>query len=145
MSTTATLPSPSLDLTAATSAVVAGYLARNPMPAEDVPAFVESVSRALAEVGTPGTAPVQISVPTEDPAVPIEESVTENAIFCLECGREMRSLRRHLRDAHGLSPEQYRSRWGLPKDYPMVAPTYSMQRRAILERQTGMPRRGKAA
>lgn len=131
-SDTTTSPT-NVNLAAATSAIVSSYLSRNPMPPEEVTAFIETVATAIATVGNIDTHPVRVVEPLCDPAVPVEESVQDDSITCLECGREFRSLRRHLGQTHGLTPEHYRARWGLPSNYPMVSPEYSRRRHAIAD------------
>ena len=106
--------------------IVSSYVRHNTIPADDLPRLIADVYRALAGGGQ--LAPVQEE---RRPAVPIRRSVAPEFVVCLECGHRARTLRRHLREAHGLSPDEYRARWGLAADYPLVAPGYSARRSAI--------------
>lgn len=116
------IPSPSfIDFTAD---IVAAYVSNNSVAANELPALIESVYRALGQLGTPA-APV---VEEQKPAVPVKKSVTPEYIICLEDGKKFKSLKRHLRTSYGMTPEAYREKWGLPKDYPMVAPAYAAAR-----------------
>ncbi len=107
-----------------TADIVAAYVSNNSVAATDLPALIEAVHRALGQLGTPAAAP------TEElkPAIPIKKSVTPEYIICLEDGKKFKSLKRHLRTSYGMSPDAYREKWGLPKDYPMVAPAYAAAR-----------------
>ena len=107
-------------------AIVSSYVRHNTITADDLPRVIADVYRALAGVGEPAVLPEP-----RRPAVPIRQSVTPEAVVCLECGYQARTLRRHLREAHGLGPDEYRTRWGLAADYPLVAPGYSARRSAI--------------
>lgn len=109
-----------------TTSIVSAYLRKNRVAATDVPGLIEQVHGALSRRSTVTTA-----TPRPAPAVPITKSVQRDHIVCLEDGRELKTLKRHLRHAFGLTPQQYRERWGLPADYPMVAPSYSKKRRAL--------------
>jgi len=111
--------------------ILAAYVARHRLEARDVPATLRLVHDALRELQVEGG---------RVPAVPIARSVTPDFIICLEDGKRLKTLKRHLRTAYGLSPESYRTRWRLPADYPMVAPAYA-QRRAQLAREHGLGRR----
>ncbi|ANT63068.1 hypothetical protein AYJ57_21595 (plasmid) [Salipiger sp. CCB-MM3] len=94
-------------------------------------ATVENLQPAVLEEGEPevqGTDEVQVEMPDGPPALPIEDALTDDEIFCLECGRGMTMLKRHLGSAHNLTPEQYRKRWDLPDDYPVTAPNYSVSK-----------------
>jgi predicted transcriptional regulator len=120
------------DLTELTVAIVASYVSHNALPADELPAFISSTHAALAALR--GHANTLASEP--EPAVPISESVTNDFLVCLEDGRKLRSLKRYLKRKYGMSPEQYRAKWGLPKDYPMVAPAYSALRSLIARRRS---------
>ena len=114
-----------------TTEIVAAYAARNQMAQTDLPNLIQTVHSTLA--GLAGMAPeVEEEEPVAEaplvPAVPIDASVTQDAIICLEDGKSFKTLKRHLRTAYDMSPEEYRERWGLSKDYPMVAPSYSAKR-----------------
>ncbi len=130
-----------------TSQVVAGYLARNEIDPEHVPGLIHKVAEALSSVAVAhfdAMPDFEAEMPdaTElTPAVPIEESVTPDYIVCLEDGQKLKMLKRYLQRVYKLSPEQYRERWGLPKDYPMVAPNYS-RARSRLARSNGFVKAG---
>ena len=122
-----------------TTAIVTAYVSANPMSTGQLEVLIDMVKRCLARStsrnGTNRNASavmnhiLQISHP--EPAVPIEESVTEEAIICLECGRGMKMLRQHVRISHGLRAEEYRKKWGLRADYPMVPPKFSNLRKEL--------------
>ena len=115
-------PSPSfIDFTAD---IVAAYVSNNSVAATELPGLIESVYRALGQLGTPAAPQVE----EQKPAVPLKKSVTPEYIICLEDGKKFKSLKRHLRTSYGMTPEAYREKWGLPKDYPMVAPAYAAAR-----------------
>jgi predicted transcriptional regulator len=116
-----------VDLLDLTAHIVANYVGNNSAPVSDLPALIKSVHAALAGV----TAPQAAAPEPKTPAVPIKKSITPDAIICLEDGRKFKSLKRHLRTKYNLSPEEYRAKWGLPKDYPMVAPNYAEARSAL--------------
>lgn len=107
-----------------TADIVAAYVSNNSVSAADLPGLIESVHRALGQLGTPAAAPVE----ELKPAVPVKKSVTPDYIICLEDGKKFKSLKRHLRTQYDLTPEQYREKWGLAPDYPMVAPNYALAR-----------------
>ena len=113
-----------------TSKIVAAHVANNPVAAPELPELISGVHEALSGLGkkSPG-------VPA--PAVPIKKSVTPDHIVCLEDGRKFKVLKRHLRVTFGLSPAEYRAKWGLPADYPMVAPRYA-EVRSKLAKQIGL-------
>jgi len=113
-----------LDLTAH---IVANYVGNNNASVSDLPTLIRNVHGALAGIATPQAAPVE----QKTPAVSIKKSITPDAIICLEDGRKFKSLKRHLRTKYNLSPEEYRAKWGLPKDYPMVAPSYAAARSSL--------------
>lgn len=115
------------ELLALTSEIVSSYVANNTLSASDIPVVIEQVFKTLSNVG--GENGSMIDRPK--PAVPIKKSVTEDYIICLEDGKQLKMLKRHLKTAYGMSPEQYRERWGLPADYPMVAPSYAKKRSAL--------------
>ena len=122
--------------------VVAAFVSNNSVPVGELPALIQAVHasvKRLAE-GTESTAP---GVEAKAPAVPIRKSVTPDYLICLEDGKHFRSLRRHL-TALGLTPEQYREKWRLPADYPMVAPNYAAQRSALAKSIGLGQMRGKA-
>lgn len=112
------------DLLALTTEIVSAYLSNNTVTANDIPAVIEQVFKTLANVNTESS----ISADRPQPAVPIKKSVNPDYIICLEDGKKLKMLKRHLKTAYNMSPEEYRERWGLPADYPMVAPNYAKQR-----------------
>jgi len=108
--------------------VVSAYVSNNPVPAGELPALIGQIFEALTV-----TAGGEAVPKTEDlkPAVPVRKSVTPDYIVCLEDGKKFKSLRRHISTHYGLTPEEYREKWGLPSDYPMVAPNYAAARSAL--------------
>ena len=124
-----------------TADIVSAYVGNNTVSAAELPALIQSVHRALA--GVSGGAEVVEAAP-RDPAVPIRRSITPDFIICLEDGRKFKSLKRHLRTKYNMSPEDYRAKWGLPKDYPMVAPNYA-KARSDLAKQMGLGQGGRQA
>ena len=109
-----------------TATIVSAYVSNNIVPSAEIPALISEVYSALMRV-TNGTQVAATAVPFK-PAVPIKHSVTPEYIVCLEDGKKLKMLKRYLRSRYGLSPEEYRSKWGLPAEYPMVAPSYAAQR-----------------
>lgn len=116
------------------SDIVSSYVAHNPVPVGDLPRLIERVHAALSALQTDGVVEPEVEL---KPAVPIRRSVTDDHIVCLEDGKKFKSLKRHLKTRYNLSPEEYREKWGLPADYPMVAPSYA-RRRSELARQMGL-------
>ena len=104
--------------------IVAAHLSNNNVPSGELPQLIREVYQALALASTGGPAPTA----RPDPAVSIKKSVTPDYIVCLEDGKKLKMLKRHLRTSYDMSPEQYRDRWNLAADYPMVAPNYAKQR-----------------
>jgi predicted transcriptional regulator len=127
----------SVDLIDATADLVAAYVRRNSIPVGELRSLFGNVYAALKRVLDSHTATVTVS----EPAVPVEGSVTPDYIVCLEDGQTFKSLKRHLRAKYNMSPEQYRSKWNLPADYPMVAPNYA-KTRSELAKATGLGRLG---
>ncbi len=117
-----------------TTKIVAAHIANNAMPAVDLPHLIATVHETLAKLGTEETA----AKPT--PAVPIKQSVKPEYIVCLEDGKKLKMLKRHLRTAYNMTPDDYRTRWGLPRDYPMVAPNYA-KKRSELAKKIGLGRK----
>jgi len=115
-----------------TTEIVAAHVGNNSVSLNDLGSLISDVYRALANVGT--AAPV---VEKPQPAVPIKRAVTPEYIICLEDGKRLKMLKRHLKTAYDMSPEDYRERWGLPSDYPMVAPNYALHR-SSLAKQIGL-------
>ena len=122
---------PSAELLEHTTRIVAAHVANNAIPAFDLPRLIATVHETLATLGP---------VPKPTPAVPIKQSVKPAYIVCLEDGQRGKMLKRHLKTAHGMTPDEYRQRWRLPRDYPMVAPNYAKQRSA-LAKKIGLGRR----
>lgn len=105
--------------------VSAAYMSQNPLKSNQISSLVKTVHESLSAIAHGGEASGK---PNRKPAVSVARSVAPNYIVCLEDGRRMKMLKRHLKAAYGLSPEEYRQRWNLPADYPMVAPKYAEQR-----------------
>ena len=114
-----------------TADIVSAYVGNNTIGTGDLPALIQSVHRALANI-TGGAEPAEVA--PKEPAVPIRRSITPDHLICLEDGRKFKSLKRHLRTHYDLSPEQYRDKWSLPSDYPMVAPNYAAARSALAKK-----------
>jgi predicted transcriptional regulator len=113
------------DILKLTSEIVAAYVRNNPVPASEVPAMIKSVHSTLGGLA----ASVQADgSPVQKPAVSIKRSITPEYIVCLEDGKKLKMLKRYLRSNYSLTPEEYRAKWNLPADYPMVAPNYAKQR-----------------
>ena len=138
--TEAATQSPFIELAAD---IVSAYVSNNPVPLAELPNLIRDVHTALMRV-TEETAVVEPE-PLK-PAVPVKKSITNDYIICLEDGKQFKSLKRHLRTQYNLSPDAYREKWGLPPDYPMVAPSYA-KARSNLAKQMGLGqqrrRRGK--
>jgi len=126
-----------------TANIVSAYVSNNTVAAADIPALINQVHQALLRVTT-GQAPT--SAEPLKPAVPVKRSITPEYLVCLEDGKKFKSLKRHLRTQYNMTPEQYREKWNLPADYPMVAPNYAAAR-SQLAKQMGLGqqrrRRGK--
>jgi predicted transcriptional regulator len=112
------------------ASIVSSYVSNNTVAASELPTLINEVYAALTRVAR---GPEAQRVP-QKPAVPPKRSVTPEHIVCLEDGKKFKSLRRHLKSQYGLSPEQYREKWGLPPDYPMVAPNYAATRSALAKK-----------
>lgn len=114
------------------SEIVAAFVSNNSLPAADLPSLIASVHNSFRQIlAPPEIAPIP---EPKHPAVPIKKSVTDEFIICLEDGKQFRSLKRHLGSVYGMTPDQYRARWNLPKDYPMVAPAYSATRSQLAKK-----------
>lgn len=111
--------------------IVAAYVTHNSLPRSELVKLIESTHSALGKLAS---APVAEPEPPPKPAVPISKSVTASHIICLEDGRRFKTLRRHLQIKYGLTPDEYRAKWNLPHDYPMVAPDYAEARSASAKR-----------
>ena len=124
-----------------TADIVSAYVGANTVSANDLPSLIQSVHKALSGVST-GVETVEVA--PKEPAVSIKKSITPDFLICLEDGRKFKSLKRHLRTKYNLSPEEYRAKWGLAKDYPMVAPSYAAAR-SNLAKQMGLGQGGRQA
>ncbi len=113
------------EVMAMTAEIVAAYVGNNSLPVSAVPELVQTVHHALSGLGK--NEPEQPAEPLK-PAVSIRRSITPDYLVCLEDGKKLKMLKRHLRTTYGMTPEEYRAKWGLPSDYPMVAPNYAKQR-----------------
>ena len=116
--------------------IVSAYVGQNNVPASALPELIGQVHRTLGSLGQ-AAAPAQAE--RQKPAVPISRSVTHDAIICLEDGKKLKMLKRYLRSRYDLSPEDYRRKWNLPADYPMVAPAYA-ERRSDFAKKIGLGR-----
>ena len=128
----------SRELPTLTTQIVAAYVSNNPVPVGELPSLIRQVHSALVNVG----APAEVSAERPQPAVPVKRSVTPDYIICLEDGKKLKMLKRHLKTAFNMTPEEYRERWELPADYPMVAPNYATQR-SKLAKQIGLGTRAR--
>jgi len=124
-----------------TADIVSAYVGNNEVGAAELPTLIQAVHSALKGVST---APEPVEAAPKEPAVPVKRSVTPEFLVCLEDGRKFKSLKRHLRTKYNMSPEDYRAKWGLPKDYPMVAPNYA-KARSDLAKQMGLGQGGRQA
>ncbi len=118
----------SLELTSLVAEIVSAYISKNTMEAAEIPAFVQLIHRSL---GALCSGKSYLLSARAEPVVSIEESVKPDFIVCLEDGRKLKMLKRHLKTAYNMTPEQYRERWNLPSTYPMVAPNYAKRRSSI--------------
>ena len=129
-----------IDLTAS---IVSAYLSNNPTPAAEIPGLIGQIHAALVRVASGRT---ETPLEPAKPAVSIKKSISPDYLVCLEDGKRFKSLKRHLRTQYNMTPEQYRDKWGLPADYPMVAPNYAVAR-SQLAKEMGLGqqrrRRGK--
>ena len=125
---------PSVELLEHTTRIVAAHVANNPIAVTDVPGLIATVHQALATLGP------EEAAPRPEPAVPIKQSVKPDYIVCLDDGKKLKMLKRHLKTAYNMTPDDYRKRWGLPSDYPMVAPNYAATR-SKLAKKIGLGRK----
>ena len=119
------------EIASLTADIVSAYVSANTIVAADLPGLIETVSAALHEAEQKSGQPLAVEL---TPAVPIKKSVTPDHIICLEDGKRFKSLKRHLNTHFNLTPEQYMEKWGLPYDYPMVAPNYAASRSALAKK-----------
>lgn len=110
--------------------IVTAYVGKNEIPAKDIPGLLDTVFKSVQSLANPERSEQERPVP----AISVEESVTDNFIFSLEDGQPYKSLKRHLRSKYNMTPEDYRKRWDLPPDYPMVAPAYARQRSSLAKK-----------
>lgn len=115
-----------------TTEIVASYVGNNAVAAADLPSLIHDVYRAMTGLGTMAASPER-----PKPVIAVKKSVMPDYIICLEDGKKLKMLKRHLKTAYNLSPEEYRERWGLPADYPMVAPNYA-KHRSVLAKKIGL-------
>ncbi len=123
----------SLDVLGLTAQIVAAHVSNNSVGSDVLPTLIRDVYSTLAGMGN-NTAAAPEPADKRQPAVPVKKSVFPDHIICLEDGKKLKMLKRHLKTAFGLSPDQYRERWGLPQDYPMVAPSYANHRSKLAKK-----------
>jgi predicted transcriptional regulator len=117
------------DVLELTAQIVSAHVSNNSITPDALPALIQDVYRTLSGVGKEPVAPER-----PQPAVPVKKSVFPDHIICLEDGKKLKMLKRHLKTAYNMSPEQYRERWSLPPDYPMVAPNYARHRSSLAKK-----------
>jgi predicted transcriptional regulator len=127
-------------LLAMATQIVSSYVQHHRVEQGDLRGLINGIYRTLSDVRDSSKPEIK---PELQPAVPIRKSVTSDFIICLEDGKKLKMLKRHLRTVYGLSPDEYRAKWGLPSDYPMVAPAYA-ERRSAFAKQIGLGRGGRA-
>jgi predicted transcriptional regulator len=116
-----------------TANIVSAYLRNHSVPASDIPGLISQIHSALSRVSSGA----DLAAEPLKPAIPVKKSITPEYLVCLEDGKKFKSLKRHLRTQYNMTPEQYRDKWDLPADYPMVAPNYA-QARSALAKQMGL-------
>ena len=119
--------------------IVSAYVSRNTVPTDQLPNLIKAVHASLSGLPDGG---VKVQEPAPKPVVPIKKSVTPDYIICLEDGRKLKMLKRHLRSTYDMTPDEYRAKWGLSANYPMVAPNYAAQRSAFAKK-IGLGRKGR--
>jgi predicted transcriptional regulator len=124
-----------------TADIVSAYVGNNTVAADSLPSLIANIHGALSQVSSGAVEP---EPEPKEPAVPIRKSISPDYLVCLEDGRKFKSLKRHLRTKYNMSPEEYRAKWGLAKDYPMVAPNYA-KARSDLAKQMGLGQGGRKA
>ena len=129
---------PDLNVVEMAAEIVSAYVRNNSVPVSELPALLQSVHDSLGSILN-GAKPEVVKEPPQ-PKVPVKKSVTNDYIVCLDDGKRFKSLKRHLHSEHGLSPQEYRDKWGLAKDYPMVAPAYA-DARSNLAKTMGLGRK----
>ncbi len=125
------------ELLGLTEKIVSAHVGNNAVARADLPDLIKTVHTALTNITTAGETP-----PKPNPAVPIKKSVTPNQIVCLEDGKKFKMLKRHLKADHNMTPKEYRERWGLASDYPIVAPKYA-EKRSALAKKIGLGTKGR--
>lgn len=115
-----------------TAGIISAHVSNNTVPVAELGGLIHSVHASLSELGAP--AALSAPQPEQKPAVSVRSSVKPDAIACLDCGRKFKTLKRHLATDHGITPAEYRARWKLPADYPMVAPAYAEARRTMAKK-----------
>lgn len=128
-----------VELLTYTSEIVSSYVSNNQVAINEIPLLIDQVFRGLSSLKGDN---VMITADRPQPAVPIKRSITPDYLICLEDGKKLKMLKRHLKTAYNMSPEEYRERWGLPADYPMVAPSYA-ERRSKLAKDIGLGTRAR--
>ena len=123
-----THPKGFVDLTAS---IVSAYVSNNPTTAAEIPGLISQIHAALQRVSNGGS---EAASEPAKPAVSVKKSMTPDYLVCLEDGKRFKSLKRHLRTQYNMTPEQYREKWGLPSDYPMVAPNYAVARSQLAKK-----------
>lgn len=123
------VPQIARDAVELTAGIISAYVAKNPVQSAELPELIRSVHSTLKDLST------NVGVEAgPKPAVPVKKSITDEFLICLEDGKKFKSLKRHLRSRYNMSPEEYREKWNLPYDYPMVAPAYARQRSKLAKK-----------
>ena len=112
-----------------TTEIVVAHVSNNTLPVNDLPQLIQEVYKTLENVGNS-----QLSVERLQPAISVKKSISPDYIVCLEDGKKLKMLKRHLKTAYNMTPEEYREKWGLPRDYPMVAPNYAKHRSSLAKK-----------
>ncbi len=120
---------PATDVLGLTAQIISAHVANNAVSADELPGLIQEVYRTLARIGKEPSQPER-----PQPAVPVKKSVFHDHIVCLEDGKKLKMLKRHLKSAYNMTPEQYRERWGLSPEYPMVAPDYARHRSSLAKK-----------
>lgn len=118
------------DLLTLTADIVSSHVANNTVAVNDIPGLIDNVYNALSRLGTPQPAPEA----KPEPAVSVRQSIKPDYLICLEDGKKLKMLKRHLMTRYNMTPDEYRAKWGLPADYPMVAPNYAQARRTLAKK-----------
>ncbi len=134
-------PLPREDMLRLAVNIVTAYVGNNPLPAAQIPELIQTVHSSLNSLGQ---TPAESRAEAQKPAVPVRKSVFPDYIVCLEDGKKLKMLKRHLRTNYNMTPDEYRAKWGLSPDYPMVAPNYAKQR-SEFAKQIGLGRKSGAS